>query len=113
MIDFVNLTPHEVTILNADGERCVFAPSGIVARVPAERQVAFKITGINVYDTVQGDPDPLTVERDSFYIVSLQYARAFFAKPENDQYRDYVLIPGELKRNAAGVVIGCDGLSRI
>ena len=113
MIDFVNLTPHIVNVLNADGQNVTFAPSGTVARVSSTRRVADKVTGINVYETVMGEPDALVVERDTFYIVSRLFATAFLAKPENAKYRDYVLVPGELKRDDAGVVIGCDGLSRI
>ena len=60
-----------------------------------------------------GEPDALVIERDTFYIVSRLYATAFLDKPENSKYRDVVLVPGELKRDAKGVVIGCDGLSRI
>ena len=113
MIDFVNLTPHAVTVYNADGEACPFPPSGTVARVSTTSRVAFTVTGINVYETVLGEPDALVIERDTFYIVSRLFATAFLAKPENVKYRDVVLVPGELKRDAKGVVIGCDGLSRI
>lgn len=113
MISFVNLTPHTVTVDNSQGEPVVFPASGRVARVSSSRQVGAVVAGINVYETVLGEPDELVPEQDTIYIVSRLYATAFLAKPGNAKYRDVILVPGELKRDAAGNIIGCDGLSRI
>jgi hypothetical protein len=103
---FVNLTPHALNVLKADGTFLELPPSGTVARRSVERVVVGEVDGITVYATkfgqLEGLPEPT---KDTIYIVSALAAQA--CADRND-----VLVPGEAIRDEAGRVIGCDGLCR-
>ena len=59
---FINLTPHNVSILKPDGATLDLAPSGQVARVATQARDAGQLDGIPVvqqtYGDVQGLPNP-------------------------------------------------------
>jgi hypothetical protein len=105
-MNFINLTPHALTIIEEDGTTVYTLPaSGQVARVETTRTVEFVMDGIEVFNTVYGDVTGLSErQHDTAYIVSALVAQA--AK------RSDVYSPGELVRNEAGQVIGCRGLTR-
>jgi len=103
-MNFVNLTPHTLNIIEEDGSVYTLPASGQVARVEVERTVDFVMDGIEVFSTVYGQVTGLPErQRDTAYIVSALVAQA--AK------RSDVYSPGELVRNEAGQVIGCRGLT--
>lgn len=72
-MDFINLTPHTVTIEKENGERISFPPSGKVARVSVNQIVSHDINGIqvveNVYCDIEGLPDHKE-NPNAVYIVS-------------------------------------------
>jgi hypothetical protein len=100
---FVNLTPHDITVIRASGDSTTFAKSGTIARVSQVTAVAYTVDGINVstatFGPVVGLPDWTD---DTLYIVS------GMVKSAGGDRTDLVS-PGELVRDAAGVVIGCKG----
>jgi len=104
-MNFVNLTPHALNIIEEDGTTVYTLPaSGQIARVEVERTVDFVMDGIEVFSTVYGEVTGLPErQRDTAYIVSALVAQA--AK------RSDVYSPGELVRNGDGHVIGCRGLT--
>lgn len=97
----VNLTPHEIT---AAGQ--AIPASGQIARVSVTRQPAGKINGIPIFAPVFGDIDGLPPSQpETVYVVS-----AMVRTHPQCANRDDVFSPGALIRDAAGSIIGCDGL---
>ena len=99
---FINLTPHEVTLVDDAGSPLlVIVPEEISARCAVKREIAFTVDGIavnrNVFGEVVGLPEPVT---GTYYIVSRIVAEA--AKE-----RDDLLIPDETVRDNSGQIIGC------
>jgi ethanolamine ammonia-lyase small subunit len=104
-VKIVNLTPHAVSIVKADGTTFTIPASGEVARVEQTRKEAGEIAGIKItvseFGEVIGLPDP---EPNTVYVVS----GMVLASTDN---RWDVFAPGELIRDNEGKVIGCNGLS--
>lgn len=98
MANLINLTPHEINVINSDK----IPPSGKVARVDMVQKTAGVINGVQLYSPTFGDvvdlPEP---QSETFYIVS---ALVRSAVPD----RFDVLSPGNLIRDNSGNVIGCD-----
>lgn len=106
---FVNLTPHAITLINADNSvREVIEPSGSLARVEVHEEVVDSIGGgfpvvKNAYGEVDGLPAP---KDDVIYIVSALVAQRVTER--ND-----VLVPARAVRDDKGRIIGCKALARI
>lgn len=104
-MNFVNLTPHTLNIIEEDGSVYTLPPSGQVARVATERRIVNIIDGIEIFETVFGEVVGLPERnRNDLLIVSALVAQ------RTD--RTDVYSPGELVRDADGKVIGCRGLTR-
>lgn len=103
LVNLVNLTPHAVNFITADGRQIDVQPEGIIARLEQKDVLSRWIGRIPVYKTEYGEvqnlPDP---QPDTIYIVS---GMVLSQVPE----RDDVLAPGALIRNDAGQVIGAGG----
>ena len=103
LVNLVNLTPHAVNFITADGVQVNVAPEGIIARLEQHDVLSRWIGRIPVYKTeygqVQNLPDP---QPDTIYIVS---GMVLSQVPE----REDVLAPGALIRNDEGQVIGAGG----
>ena len=104
-MNFVNLTPHALNIVQADGSVYMLPPSGQVARVATTRTVVNEIDGIEIYETQFGQVEGLP-ERNG---QDLLIVSALVAQRAN---RADVYSPGELVRNDAGQVVGCRGLTK-
>ena len=100
--NIVNLTPHAVSFINADGATVLTVEaSGVIARVSSS------IAGLPVTETVFGEVQDLPEQKDdTIYLVSSLVAQRV---PER---RD-VFIPAESVRDSAGRIIGCRSLGRI
>lgn len=112
-MNIINLTPHKIDVLNSYGSVAIM-PSGKVARVTTTDTLIG-----HVYMMYNGSEVPVPVnetkfgkvvdlpepEPDTILIVSRLVKNAV---PE----RDDVLVPGNLVRDAAGVIIGCNGFSK-
>lgn len=105
-MNFINLTPHALSIIEEDGSVYTLPASGQVARVEVTRTVAYVMDGIEIFETVFGEvtglPEP---DYNNVYIVSALVAMR--CRDRADIYS-----PGELVRNDAGQVIGCRGLTK-
>ena len=99
----INLTPHALNIVTAHGT-VTLAPSGTVARCSQTSTPAGEVGGIalsrTAFGAVTGLPEPV----EGVILVVSALVRA--ALPT----RTDLASPGELVRDAAGVVIGCKGL---
>lgn len=62
MADFINLTPHAITILLSDGSTITLLPSGTVARVTTEEVVVGETGGIPVVERRFGAVEGLPAE---------------------------------------------------
>ena len=109
MEKFVNLTPHDITIV---GEKAtvVIPASGKLCRVTCTVQdTGMTVLGIpvtrNTYGEVEGLPDE---EPGVFYIVSSIVRSALI---EEGIQRGDVLIPNESVRDENGRIIGCRSLA--
>ncbi len=104
MAEIVNLTPHDVLVVDPDGSRRVF-PSAGKARVSESVSIVAEIDGIPLvekrYLEATGLPPPRS---GTLYVVSY-YTRA--CCPD----RDDLLIPHDLVRDGAGNIIGCRAFS--
>lgn len=107
-VNFVNLTPHEVAVVAADGEIYKIPASGVVARAEQRMHALQPVAGIfacsrMTYGSAFGIPAP----RDGFvYIVSARTAQAVSG-------RDDIVIPGPKVADAEGRAVACNGFSRI
>lgn len=105
----VNLTPHQVNILNEDKMLVkVIEKSGEVARCSVTKKSVASEDGIVFYETVFGEVTGLPEKSDAhdvIYIVSLLVRNACPDRPD-------IYSPGELVRDDDGQPIGCIGLTR-
>lgn len=112
MANILNLTPHTLNVVGADGAHIAdIKPAGIVARVVTSTENAGIVAGIPVvrttYGEIEGLPEP---EEATFFVVSSLLAAA--AKAAGRDTSD-LLVPGRLLRNEAGQPVGCVGLSLV
>lgn len=103
---FINLTPHDITIVK-EGGNIVIPASGNVARVETIKDTVGYIDGIPIHKTrfgeVVGLPDPAD---DTMCIVSLATAKAASGR------RDLVVTDDAVRDNN-GRIIGCRALAMI
>lgn len=101
---FVNLTPHEVTILRQNEDPLVLPSEGI-ARLK-EQQTLVKIeNNVKIFKTEYLETENLPKEQENtIYIVSMLVAQ------QNSNRKD-ITYPAKLIRDDKGVVIGCEGLN--
>jgi len=101
---FINLTPHDVVVILADGASKTFNRDGTVARVNQTASVVQIVDGVSIstvrFGDVVGLPEPVT---GTMFIVSALVKSALAGR------RTDVVSPGDLVRDANGNVIGCKG----
>lgn len=101
-----NLTPHSITI----GTRNFPAPSkGTEVRVSVKRQQAGEFDGIKLFQTTMGGLENFTPPAQGEILIVSALAKAEILR-QFPQFRGQIASPGQLLRDAAGVVIGADGL---
>jgi len=109
-----NYTPHQVRIVDAEGNVLATFPSEGAIRVKSNQTLIGHATyddqedmqGIPVFATEFGDIDNLPSKQDdTVYIVSRIVKSAC---PE----RDDLVVPNELVRDSNGNIIGCQSFSR-
>lgn len=108
-MNFINLTPHTVNVVDADGNTILsVAPSGNVARVATQQTVVGNIAGIDIVRTVFGDVDGLPAPQpDTVYIVSTLVLQALIdAGISRDDVVAPDTSPASAVRDNAGNIIG-------
>ena len=106
-MNIINLTPHAVTLHGAEGKAVTLPPSGQVARLAVAREAMAPVLvdGVTLsvsrptLGAVTGLPD---AQPGVLMLVSALVADAV--------RRADVVSPGELVRDAAGVITGAKGL---
>ena len=109
-MEFVNLTPHAISIFDADGNVMKkIEPSGTIARLSTSTETVDVIDGIRITATVFGDIEGLPSSDPNGnvgYIVSSLVAQAVDGRSD-------IFIPNESVRDSQGRIIGCKSLGRI
>jgi hypothetical protein len=104
MSTLVNLTPHVINVLHADGSISNISSSGL-ARCAEQRTVVGSVNGIDLYEVAYGDVSGLPEQvEDTYFIVSMPVRLAL-------PWRLDLLSPGELVRDNEGKPIGCKGFA--
>jgi hypothetical protein len=105
MTTLINLTPHVLNIVAADGSIIDIQPSGNIARVASTSAVVATINGINVTQQTWGDVIGLPAAQDGVILIVSRMVKDRVAD------RADVMVPGAPVRNAEGVIVGANGLS--
>jgi hypothetical protein len=110
MVEFINLTPHEMVIYDEEGKNVILRipPSGKIARVATDSRIIGKVDNIPVRKTVYGEiiglPDP---RPNTIYLVSTVLLMAL---KEKGIHRPDVLSPDTTSdsavRDEQGRIIG-------
>ena len=104
MANLINLTPHMINVLHADGSISNI-PSNGLARCAEQRIAVDSVNGINLYAVSYGEVSGLPEQvDDTFYIVSMPVRLALPTRKD-------LLSPGELVRDQDGKPIGCKGFA--
>jgi len=113
MIKVINLTPHDVVIVNENGEEIKRYPaSGNVARVNTQSELIGEVDGIQVVRTKYGDVDGLPDKKpDTVYLVSLVVAQALRGSRTDVYVPDTG--PGSVVRDDKGQIIGVKRLMQL
>lgn len=103
-MNFVNLTPHDVSISMPDGSSKLLPKSGKEARCDEVSELVGEWEGIPLYVTAYGEVIGLPqVEEGTVFIVSFMVRAAL-------PHRSDLASPGKLVRDDKGQIIGCKGL---
>lgn len=114
---FENLTPHPLSIKATDGTYITIPPSFrgparvVYDNLPPEQVsygglAEFEVTVAGPVREIVNLPDPDEDDEPTIFIVSKAVADAA------PSWREDLMSPGRLLRDADGRVIGCDGLTR-
>ena len=104
----INLTPHTLNIIGADGSVREEAPSGVVARVTTSRTQTGEVHGLPLFTTTYGEVTGLPAPVEGVILV----VSGLVAGHPSVRDRADVYSPGELVRGADGQPVGCRGLTR-
>lgn len=101
----INLTPHSLTVLRADGSAVTLPPSGTVARCTVTGARVGEIGGIVLTRTSVGIVTDMPAPAEGvMYVVSLVVRTALPGRTD-------IASPGELVRGPDGQPVGCRGLA--
>lgn len=105
MTKLINLTPHALNIVAADGSIVDIQPSGNVARVASSSAVVATINGINVTASIWGEVTSLPAAEEGVILIVSRMVKDRVAN------RADVMVPGAPVRDSDGKIIGASGLS--
>lgn len=110
MTNIINLTPHEISIVNEEGNVIkVFESAGVARAAQNDVQIGM-LEGIPIIETTFGEPVDLPeYSQGTYYIVSALTAKA--ASLSGRSTRD-LLLTGKTVRNGDGQIIGCQALAK-
>ena len=99
----INATPHEVRLVDANGNLLASFPPQILIRLKAETVRDGEINGIPISRTVFGEPEGLPPQQPGVYYIVSQLVK-------NAINRSDLLVPAEVLRDEKGNIIGCQSL---
>ena len=110
MTNIINLTPHEISIVNEEGNVVKTFESVGEARAAQDDVEIGTLEGIPIVETTFGKPIDLPeYSQGTYYIVSAITAKA--ASLSGRSTRD-LLLTGKTVRNSSGQIIGCQALAK-
>ena len=101
----VNLTPHILNIIAAEGSTVDIPPSGNIARVSSISSIVATVNGININKQTFGKVMDLPDAQDDVVLIVSRMVK------DRVPDRDDVVVPGVPFRDTDGKVIGAWGLS--
>lgn len=106
-MQIVNLTPHVLNLIGANGDVLNVPTSGTIARLTVASEAVGEAQGITLYRSVFGElvglPEPSQ---------GVLYATSALVKVRAQELgREDVVSPGNPVRDENGVIIGANGLS--
>lgn len=104
-MNIINLTPHAIDVVKADGSIKTYQPSGQVARLDVSRKFVRFLDGAEVNRPTMGCVTGLPETQPSVVLV----VSALVAQACAD--RSDLVSPGELVRDSAGKIVGCKGFA--
>lgn len=105
MTTLINMTPHVLNLIAADGSIVDVQPSGNIARVASSSAVVATINGINVTASTWGEVTGLPAAEEGVVLIVSRMVKDRVAN------RADVMVPGAPVRDADGKIIGANGLS--
>ena len=105
-MQFINCTPHPITLISQDGSFSIFPKGEIVPRLVQNTVEVDTINGVSITETSFGETTNLPEKQEGVYLI---VSRMIL---EANKDRNDLLVPNELVRDEAGVIIGCKSLSR-
>ena len=110
MTNIINLTPHEISIVNEEGNVIKVFESAGVARAAQKDVEIGMLEGIPIIETTFGEPVDLPeYSQGTYYIVSAITAKAASSSGRNTQD---LFLTGKTVRNSDGQIIGCQALAK-
>lgn len=107
----VNLTPHEITIIDRKGDDLIIRPDGRVARLSVSRETLSAVTvdgfELAVSRPVMGTPEGVPDQQEGTLLI----VSALVAAHPSLSGRADIFSPGELLRDSEGRIIGARGLA--
>jgi hypothetical protein len=105
----INMTPHPIFIVKVLEDGSVkrintFEQSGNTIRLKTSTIVVGELLGVNITQTVFGEPDGLPEYGEGYFYIVSQIVKS--ALPE----RIDLLVPAEMVRDKGGNIIGCQSL---
>lgn len=104
---FINCTPHQITLLGADGVVLFTLPKGeVVPRLSQSTKEVEVVEGISITETSFGATQDLPDAQDGVLLI---VSRLVLSANPN---RKDLVVPNELVRDADGNTVGCKSLAR-
>ena len=113
MTTLVNLTPHEITILNKDHEVVKVIPTSgepCPRIIPGNEELDRYVGDIPLWITKKGEIDCIPGRREDTLFVVSQVVLDWVLTHHPD--RDDFVIPHKLLRNDQGQILGCLGFAQ-
>jgi hypothetical protein len=106
MPSYLNLTPHEITVLVPGGPDLILPPSGQIARVAMTRETVVGPDGVECHVSIPGPVEGLPFPEEGVVLVVSALVRTQpYLRDRND-----IASPGPLVRDEKGQPKGCQGL---
>jgi len=107
MIQFINCTPHPITLLDADNNVAITLPKGdVVPRLSQTTKQVDVVNGVSITETQFGATQDLPDAQDGVLLIVSRLILS--ANP----HRNDLVVPNELVRDDNGNIVGCKSLAR-
>jgi len=105
-MNFINMTPHPITIVDENNDVVMTIPKGeVVPRLSQTTEVVDEVNGVVITETQFGKTQDLPEPNGDLFIVS---RLVLAANPD----RNDLVVPNQLVRDDNGHIIGCRSLAR-